>query len=216
VVDRAQIVKSTTFGTAQAATSFFPTSLQYFDSGTKILGYDLAAAKSELAQSAYPNGFSAELLVPSSNQAWNQTAQILQAALKEIGVTISIRSIEEAAYKAAFQKFDYDLFINNAINDISDPDEMASFELDETNGGSNSYWTHYNDPATTALVREAETQSDDTERRALYSQIQQKVADNVPFVPLSYPTSLKGLGGSTKGFQVNPAGAVRLENVWLA
>ena len=215
-VDRAQIVKATTFGTAEVARSFFPSSLQYYDAATKVLDYDLSAARSELAQSAYPNGFSAQLLVPSSNQAWNQAAQIIQASLKQVGVTVSINSIEEAAYKAAFQKFDFDMFIDIAINDISDPDEMASFELDETNGGSNSYWTHYSDPATTALVRQAETEQDSAKRQGLYSQIQQKVADNVPFVPLSYPASLKGLRSGVQGFKVNPAGAVRLEEVWLA
>jgi peptide/nickel transport system substrate-binding protein len=215
-VNRAQIVKATTFGTAAAATSFFPSSLQYYDSGTTILGYDLAAARSELKQSAYPNGFKADLLVPSSDQAWNQAAQIIQAALKQIGVTITIRSLEEAAFKAAFQKFDYDLFIDNAINDISDPDEMASFELDEAGGGSHSYWTHYSDAATTSLVHQAQTEADDSKRRALYAEIQQKVADDVPFVPLSYPTNLKGLRSTVKGFRVNPAGAVRLEDVWLA
>jgi peptide/nickel transport system substrate-binding protein len=215
-VDRAQIVKATTFGTAEAGGSFFPTSLQYYDAKTTVLGYDLTAAKSELAQSAFAGGFSVELLVPSSNQAWNQTAQIIQAALKQIGITVKIRSLEEAAYKAAFQKFDFDMFINNAINDISDPDEMASFELDEENGGSNSYWTHYSDPATTTLVRQAETEQDSAKRQDLYSQIQQKVADNVPFVPLSYPTSLKGLRSTVQGLKVNPAGAARLESVWLA
>jgi len=46
-VNRAQIVKATTFGTAEAAGSFFPTSLQYYDGSTKVLGYDLAAAKAE-------------------------------------------------------------------------------------------------------------------------------------------------------------------------
>jgi peptide/nickel transport system substrate-binding protein len=170
-VNRAQIVKATTFGTAEVGGSFFPSSLQYYDAKTSVLSYNLTAAKTELAQSAYPHGFSAQLLVPSADQAWNQAAQIIQASLKQIDVTITIRSIEEAAFKAAFQKFDFDLFIDNAINDISDPDEMASFELDETEGGSNSYWTHYNDPATTALVRQAETESDSAKRQALYSQI---------------------------------------------
>jgi peptide/nickel transport system substrate-binding protein len=215
-VNRAEIVKATTFGTAEVATSFFPSSLQYYDAKTQVLDYDLSAAKAELAQSAYPKGFTAQLLVPSSDQAWNEDAQIIQASLAQIGVTITIRSIELAAFKAAFEAFDFDMFIDNAINDISDPDEMASFELDETEGGSNSYWTHYNDPATTALVREAESEQDATKRAALYAQIQQKVADNVPFVPLSYPTSLKAMSSSVGGFKVNPAGAVRLENAWLA
>jgi peptide/nickel transport system substrate-binding protein len=215
-VNRAQIVKATTFGTAEVATSFFPTSLQYFDASTKALDYDLAAAKAELAQSAYPTGFSAQILVDSANQGWNEAAQIIQASLSQIGIKVTLRSIEEAAFKAAFEAFDFDLFIDNAINDISDPDDLASFELDEANGGSNSYWTHYNDPATTALVRQAETVQDSGKRQALYAQIQQNVADNVPFVPLTYPTSLKGTRSTVGGFKVNPAGAVRLENAWLS
>ncbi|HEX4223993.1 MAG TPA: ABC transporter substrate-binding protein [Pseudonocardiaceae bacterium] len=215
-VNRAQIVKATTFGTAEVAGSFFPSSLQYYDGKTKVLDYDLAAARSELAQSGYPSGFSAQLLVPSSNQAWNQAAQIIQDSLKQIGIVVSINSIEDAAYKSAFEKFDFDMFIDVAINDISDPDEMASFELDEAGGGSNSFWTHYSDQATTDLVHQAQTAQDPTKRQALYSQIQQKVADNVPFVPLSYPTVLTGLGSGVQGFKVNPAGAVRLEEVWLA
>ena len=48
------------------------------------------------------------------------------------------------------------MFIDYAINDISDPDEMASFELDYKNGGSSSYWSSYNNPAVTKLVREAQ------------------------------------------------------------
>jgi peptide/nickel transport system substrate-binding protein len=215
-VNRAQIVKATTFGTAEVATSFFPSSLQYYDAETQVLDYDLTAAKAELKQSAYPTGFTAQILVDSANSGWNEAAQIIQASLAEIGINITIRSIEEAAFKAAFEAFDFDLFIDNAINDISDPDEMASFELDETEGGSNSYWTHYSDAATTALVREAETVQDSAKRQTLYSQIQQKVADNVPFVPLDYPTSLKGTRSTVGGFKVNPAGAVRLENVWLS
>ena len=44
------------------------------------------------------------------------------------------------------------MFIDYAINDISDPDEMASFELDFKDGGSSSYWSSYNSAAATALV----------------------------------------------------------------
>ena len=138
--------------------------------------------------------------MPSSDQAWNEDAQIIQATLAQIGVTISIRSIELAAFKAAFEAFDYDLFIDNAINDISDPDEMASFELDaRPRAARTRTGPSYNDPATTALVHQAaESRVQDTAKRAaLYAQIQQKVATDVPFVPLSYPTSLKATSSSS-------------------
>lgn len=140
-------------------------------------------------------------------------AQILQEALKSINITVKIRSIETAAYKAAFLKFDYEMMINNAVNDISDPDEMASFQIDDVNGGSTSFWTAYHNPVAIALVTKAQAELDDTKRKALYRQIQQTVADDAPYVPLVYPPALKALSTKVSGFQVNPAGAVRLENV---
>jgi peptide/nickel transport system substrate-binding protein len=213
LVNRKQIAQAATFGTAAPADSFFPPSLQYYDGTITVLGYDVAAARAEMAQSKFPAGFTTEILVPASNQSWNQTAQILQEALKAVDITVKIRSIETAAYKEAFKKFDYEIFINNAINDISDPDEMASFEIDNVNGGSTSFWTSYHNPAAIKLVVEAEAELDDTKRKALYRQIQQTVADDVPYVPLTYPPVLKALRNTVTGFEVNPAGAVRLEKV---
>lgn len=215
-VNRAQISKATTNGTATPAGSFFPPSLQYYDGNTKVLGYDIAAAKAELAQSAYPKGFTTSILVPASNQAWYETAQILQASLAQIGITVKVRSLETAAYKSAFEGFDDDMFINNAINDISDPDEMASFQIDDVHGGSTSFWTGYHNPAAIKLVYAAEGELDDGKRKALYAQIQQIVADDAPYVPLTYPPAIKAIRSTVKRFVVNPAGAVRLEDVTLA
>ncbi|MET3803381.1 peptide/nickel transport system substrate-binding protein [Nakamurella sp. UYEF19] len=213
LVNRKQISQAATFGTAAPADSFFPPSLQYYDGTITVLGHDVAAAKAEMAQSKSASGFTTEILVPSSDQNWNQMAQILQEALKAISITVKIRSIETAAYKAAFLKFDYEIMINNAINDISDPDEMASFQIDDVNGGSTSFWTGYHNPAAIALVTKAQAELDDTKRRALYRQIQQTVADDAPYVPLVYPPALKASSTKVTSFEVNPAGAVRLENV---
>ena len=50
----------------------------------------MAKAKAELAQSAYPNGFKVEMLLGSGDQIANQIGQILQQALKPLGITIKI------------------------------------------------------------------------------------------------------------------------------
>ena len=107
------------------------------------------------------------------------------------------------------------MFIDYAINDISDPDEMASFELDFKNGGSSSYWSSYDNPAVIALVHQAEAEFDTTKRAALYAQIQAIVAQDAPFVPLDYPPYIYATSKKVNGFAVNPGGAYRLENVWL-
>jgi peptide/nickel transport system substrate-binding protein len=215
-VDAQALAHASTFGTAKGGGSFFPPSLQYYSPKTKLLHHNLAAARAELAKSKYPNGFATELLIDGGVQKWRTFAQIIQNQLKPIGINVKIRALDHAAFEEAFQKFDYKMFIDYAINDISDPDEMASFELDYKNGGSSSYWSSYNSPAVTKLVRQAQSQFSGAKRAKLYAQIQNAVAQDAPFVPLDYPPYINAYSTKVKGFAVNPGGAYRLEDVWLA
>lgn len=215
-IDTAKVVEATTYGTSQAGGSFFPPSLEYYDPATPVLGYDLAAAKADLAKSAFPNGFKSDILIPSGDKVWALTAQIIQAGAKELGIDYTITQLDTSAYQNAFRNFEYETFINNAINDITDPDEMASFQCDAENGGSDSFWTGYNNPEVVKLVRAAAGEMDSQKRGEMYQQIQALVAQDAPYVPLSYPPSLYANSTTVKGFAVNPAGAYSLESVWLA
>ena len=210
-----QLAQITTFGTAQPGNSFFPPSLQYY-AKVATLGYSLSAAKAELKQSAYPHGFSTSILVPSGNTQYVDAATVIQSGLKPLNIAVSIQELDNAAYTAAFEAFDYEAMINFATNDISDPDEMASFQVDYEDGGSHSFWTDYNDPAAIALVREAETTFDNAKRAALYEQIQAIVAQDAPYIALDYPPNIYAWQPSLHGFAVNPGGAYRLEDVWLS
>ncbi len=215
-IDSRALAHAASFGTAGAGGSFFPPSLQYYSAKTRLLGHGLAAARAELAKSKYPKGFSTELLIDGGVQKWRTFAQIIQNQLKPVGINVKIRPLDHAAFEEAFQKFDYKMFIDYAINDISDPDEMASFELDFKNGGSSSYWSSYNSPAVTKLVQQAQREFSSAKRARLYAQIQNAVAQDAPFVPLDYPPYINAYSTKVNGFAVNPGGAYRLENVWLA
>jgi peptide/nickel transport system substrate-binding protein len=215
-IDRQALVAASSFGTAKPGGSFFPPSLQYYSASTPVLAYSLAAAKAELAKSAFPKGFKTTLLIDGGVQKWRTFAQIIQQALAAIDIDVTINPLDHAAFEATFQKEDYDLFIDYAINDISDPDEMADFELDYKDGGSQSYWSSFNNPAITKLVHQAEAQTSPAKRAALYGKIQALVSGDAPFVPLDYPPYIYASSTKVQGFAVNPGGAYRLEDVWLA
>jgi peptide/nickel transport system substrate-binding protein len=211
-IDTQKLVEATSFGTAKAGGSFVPPSLEYYAADTPVLKYDLAAAKAELSKSAYPHGFDTKLLISGGVEKWSEFAQIIQAALKPLSINVSL---DHATFETTFQKYDYDMFIDYAINDISDVDEMASFELNYKEGGSKSYWSSYNNPAVTKLVERAESEFDSGKRAALYAKIQAMVAQDVPFVALDYPPYIYAWSDKVQGFAVNPGGAYRLEDVWL-
>jgi peptide/nickel transport system substrate-binding protein len=92
---------------------------------------------------------------------------------------------------------------------------MASFETDYKSGGSKSYWSSYDNPKVISLVHQAEAEFDPTKRKALYAQIQSLVAQDAPFVALDYPPYIYAFSSKVQGFNVNPGGAYRLEDVWL-
>src|SRR6202044_2131620 len=156
------------FGTAKPATTLFPPSLEYSDPSTPTLPYSLSAAKAELAKSAFPKGFDTKLLISGGVQKWSEFAQIIQAALKPLNINVSITSLDHAAFETTFQKYDYEMFIDYAINDISDVDEMASFNLDYKDGGSKSYWSSYDNSKVIDLVHQAESEFDSSKRAAIY------------------------------------------------
>jgi peptide/nickel transport system substrate-binding protein len=214
-IDRNALVHAASFGTAKPGGSFFPPSLAYYAPKTPVLGYSVAAAKASLAKSNYPSGFATELLIDGGVQKWQTFAQIIQQQLKAIGITVTLRPLDHASFESAFQKFDYQMFIDYAINDISDPDEMASFEVDFKSGGSSSYWSGYNNPAAISLVHKAQSEFNPAKRAALYAKIQAIVAQDAPFVPLDYPPYIYAHSTKLQGFAVNPGGAYRLESVWL-
>jgi peptide/nickel transport system substrate-binding protein len=214
-INRPGLVQAASFGTAKSGGSFFPPSLEYYDPNTPVLAYNVETAKAELAKSAYPHGFNTKLLVSAGDQTYAEFAQLIQSDLSKIGIKVSITTLDHAAFESTFQKYNYDMFIDYAINDISDPDEMASFETDYKSGGSKSYWSSYDNPQVIALVHKAEAEFDPTKRKQLYSQIQALVAQDAPFVPLDYPPYIYATSTKVNGFAVNPGGAYRLEDVWL-
>ncbi len=215
-INRPALVAASSFGTAKPGGSFFPPSLQYYSSSTPVLSYSLANAKAELAKSGFPKGFSTKLLIDGGVQKWVTFAAIIKSQLAAINIDVTVTPLAHSAFEATFQKYDYDMFIDYAINDISDPDEMASFELNYKDGGSESYWSSFNNPAVTALVNQAEGEFNPVKRAALYAKIQAMVAEDAPFVPLDYPPYIFATSKSVNGFAANPGGAYRLENVWLA
>lgn len=215
-LDREGIASATTFGLAEVANSLIPPTIEYSanDEGY-ALDYDLDAAKTALAASAYPDGFETTILVASGNSQRAQEAQIIQDALGQIGITVKIESIDIAAFRERFKALDYSFMINSGISDAPDPNGLISFQADPE-GFSQSYWTSYTNPEVTELMLQGRTTADGDDREAIYLQIQQILANDVPYVPLFYPENVKATTNKVHGLEVLPNGSVRFQDAWIA
>jgi peptide/nickel transport system substrate-binding protein len=213
-IDKEGIVEATSFGTAKVAGSLLPPSIEYYSDDIDTLSLDLDKAKDEIAQSAFPDGFETTLLVASGNTLRAQAAQAIQQQLAPLGITVNIESIDLAAFRARFRAFDYEFMLNGATSDTPDPNSIISFQADP-DAGTNAYWTHYSNDEVTALLHEGTALPEGDEREATYMQIQELIAQDAPYVPLSYPAAIKGTSSKVHDFVVLPNGSTRLQDAWI-
>jgi peptide/nickel transport system substrate-binding protein len=187
----------------------------FYDPHSPGLQYNLAKAKAELKKSAYPDGFKVELMVGSGEQVENANGQILQQALKKIGITVNFRQVDTSSEITLQGQFKYQLGFQYWTMDIPDPDELVSFAVDPKGGGGNSFWTGYNNPKIVALTHQAQRNTNPTVRRRLYAQIQRIAAQDAFIGFLYYSPFRYAYSNKVHGLSVYPLGNYHLEDVWL-
>ena len=204
-LDREAITKSTLYGAGRPACSLLPPAMP-FAATPACPSFDVAAAKAELAQSAFPQGFPVELTIDNLPES-STTAQIIQAELAAIGITVKIKVVDSGELYTVYGQQAYQMGLAAWASDIPDPDEQLSFMLDPQAGG-NSYYTGYTDARVTELVSRARSSLDPAARTAAYAQVQDIVVQDVPQLPLSYRDNAYVWRRSVQQFSVNPMGVI--------
>ena len=213
-IDRTAIVSAVTFGNGQPANSYMPPTLLYYDASLPQQVVDLTKAKQELAASKYPQGFDVEFLTDNL-AADTSVAQIMQQALKPLGINVKIRTIDVNQLFTTQGKGDYQMSIDYWTMDIPDPDENTQFFLNGEGDGL-CYYTRYNNPTMNKLVTDAAKEFDPAKREQLYSQIQQLAVSDLPQLYLFYSPFPYAYSTAVQGFFVTPLGNMHLEDVWLS
>lgn len=212
-IDRDTLTASVLFGAGTPACSMLPPSMP-FASEPDCPSYDVSAAKAELAESAYPDGFAVELTIDNDPSS-STTAQIVQAQLAEIGIDVEITVVDPGQLYTVFGDEAYQMGLAAWASDIPDPDAQLSYMLDPAAGG-NSYYTGYDNPEVTELIAQGRSTIDLEQRAQIYAQVQQIVADEVPQLPLSHHQNAYAFSRDVQNFSVNSMGMVDLLNVSLA
>ncbi len=214
-IDRDALVKAVLFGNGTPAYSMLSPGTPFYDKNAGGATYDVAKAKSELAQSSKPNGFTTSMLIASGDPNQASIAQIMQSELKAIGITMNIKQLDPTANKQARLAGDFDMSWNLWSMDIPDPDEWTSWAVDPT-GGSNSAFTNYNNPAVIALNKQAAAETDQAKRTTLYSDLQKQTSKDAFLAYLFYSPYVFASTTSVQGFHVTPLGNYQLETVYLS
>lgn len=213
--DKEAMLKSIFFDKVEIANHMMP-KMKYWRDDVAAYEYDPERAKSLIAESKAADGFTLPIVIPTGDVIIQQIAQIVKESYEAIGVNVKITNLDIGTAYTNFSSFNYTAGANWYItSDVPGPDELAAIQFDfSAESGTKSFFTNYNSPRATELVREA-GRSDDATREQLFGELQQLVMDDAVLVALFFTPARAALRSHVRDFKTVKTAWWRLENVWL-
>jgi peptide/nickel transport system substrate-binding protein len=194
---------------AQPAYSILPPEHWAYDGDVKRYPYDPAQARRILDDAGYreKDGVRFHIVMKSSSDdATRLMAAVLQQQLREVGVALDIRSYEFATFFSDITKGAYQMYSMRWIGGNQDPDifeyvfDSASFPPKRANR------TYYSNPRVDELIREGRSTLDQGKRKVIYAEVQQILAEELPYINLWYLDNVLVHTNRVRGIEMNPAG----------
>ncbi|MGA2528052.1 MAG: ABC transporter substrate-binding protein [Acidimicrobiales bacterium] len=194
--------------------------LQYWDPSIPAIPYDIAKAKSYLAQSSVPHGFTTTLLILGTDTDSVSVASILQSAWSEIGINLKIEDVDlntmlTRVYSTTNPDYDIVFFYPDyASSDVGDSDELALFNYEPLSVGFGGLF--YSDPHATALVNQATHTLNQTVRKRDFVALQQYcLTVNPPEIPIAFGPARTLVNSKVQGLRTLLNASWRLEDIWF-
>ena len=211
--DRASVIKVVLAGIGTASNSILAPNVGFYDPKTPGLQYDLKKAAAELKMSKFSKGLKLDYLATAGSVQDNAMSSILQAALKKIGVKLTITTQDPTVKRATQKAEHYQLTSTVWTMDISDPDELLTFALNPVEGGTDAFYTHYNNKKVIAAVKAGQTTTSTAARQKQYSLAQKLVADEAMMIFAYNYSYIYAWRTNITGFQVTPTLSYHMEEV---
>jgi peptide/nickel transport system substrate-binding protein len=179
--------------------------------------YDLDKAKSLMAQSKYPKGFSTTLQYPSGYDYYKQLVLLMQQELGQIGIKVKLIEEDPATTTSKFLAIKYDMTFPfpSYTSDIVVPDEYATFLADPSNG-LNGFFSNWKDPAIQKMVQKFTTTLSDSERANQWPEIQKALYEQTPVINVMNLPYVNAHTARTCGTAIDALGSDHLEDTWFA
>jgi ABC-type transport system substrate-binding protein len=215
-IDRERIAKASS-ETRRLAIGILPPGLTGYSPEPKVFAHDPERARALLAEAGYPGGRGLRpfVLYGSANSASaTKTLQWIREDLKAVGIAVETREVGWGELSDRTENHTAPAFLLGWIADLTDPDSFLR-TLFESQGSSNYF--AFEDESTTALLESGARETNPVLRTRIYRDVERRILDLAPMVPLYYSVGIVALKGNVRGFEVSPMGLsnVNFERVWL-
>lgn len=208
-INNERLMESIYYGTAETAASILPRASWAYDNEARVTEYNPKKAREELKALGVTD-LHLNLWVPSASQSWNpsplKTAELIQADLAQIGVTVTIVSVEGRFQEARLMQMNHDLTLTGWSTDSNDPDSFFRPLLSCAAIGSQTNYAHWCDPAFDEVLHKALLSQQLASRIDYYDRAQRMLAQSLPVLPLAYSLRLQAYRHDIQGLVLSPFG----------
>jgi peptide/nickel transport system substrate-binding protein len=214
-LDREAIVATRFAGTARLATGMLAPGHWAFEGDLPRYGHDPALARRLLDEAGFadPDGEGPEprlrlTLKTTSNRFRRSIARVLAHQLGQVGIAVEVRAYEWGTFFADVRSGNFQLFTLQWPA-VVEPDLYhwifhSSMIPSPDNGGRGANRGRYRNPALDALIEAGRRTPERDARRAIYSQVQRILAQDLPYVSLWHEDNVAVLDRSLQGYHILP------------
>jgi len=214
-IDRKAIIDAVAFGEGEVTGPIAPALTNYAlpTSQYPLYTRDVAKAK-QLLTEANVGPVSFTMLTQTTEPAYaKDIAQLVQAQLAEIGVTMKIETLEFTQWVDRWLKADFDMA--PGLNGGGPDPDFYIFRY-FTDDGNLNFVTSYKNPISSDAIKAGRATTDVAKRKELYTTAQKELVNGVPFIWLYVGRDYNATLPTTKGFIHLPTGSViYLRQTWL-
>jgi oligopeptide transport system substrate-binding protein len=195
-----------------AESGFVPAGLPSFDS-TRVRGYhyDPDKARALLAAAGFPGGKGIPPIHLLTIPIYGDFATFIARQLEDIGIHINIEIVQKSLLLEETAQSKALFFRGSWIADYPDAENYLSDFYSKNPAPPN--YTRYSDPVFDRLYEKALLETTDSIRYRLYQQMDQRVIDEAPVVPLWYDVVVHLVNPRVHGFTPNGLNLLELRHV---
>jgi peptide/nickel transport system substrate-binding protein len=194
---------------ARPADSVLPPESWAYDGRVRRYPHKLAKARELLDRAGYRpvNGIRFHVQMRTSTEESSRAvAAVFQQQLRDVGIALDIRSFEFATFFSDITHGEFQSYCLRWVGGNEDP-EIFEYAFDSAkiipNGANRQY---YSNPRVDALIEKARTELDQNARKQDYAQIQQILAEDLPYIDLWYFNNVMVHSTRVRNLQLNPSG----------
>ena len=215
-IDRDAIVQATSYGTAAANQLAIPQGNPWY---TPYDRYGPAGAEGsagldrarELLREAGVQPASLDMLVTTDYPETVTAAQIVADNLAQLGITVSIRTVDFATWLDEQNSGNFDMLMMGWLGNI-DPDDFY-YAQHHTDGTSNAQ--KFSNAEVDRLLDAGRVETDRSARYQDYADAATLIADEVSYIYLYNPSVIQAWNPELSGYQARRDGAVRFRDASL-